>query len=511
MDRVFQVTVISAGGTVQIPCAEGERLFDALVDAGILIPADCGGVGICGKCIVQFIAGAPAATEADRHVFAQDTQKGMRLACMAHLKGDAVVKISLGREDFSALSSYAPVRQPVRGRGCVAAVDIGTTTIAVAVLGPDGDVRATATGTNSQRRLGADVLSRIQAANAGKRALLKELVRADVAALLNEAMQRADVRTIARAAIAANTAMGHLFMGYDVKMLGVAPFTSAHLAAVFAPLKDLLPQAACDCEAVLLPGISAFVGADVVAGLCHSGVCDSDALTMYVDLGTNAEMALGNRHKLICTSAAAGPAFEGAGISCGVGSVPGAIFSAKWQGRGVRCETIEGRPPVGICGTGVIALMAELVANGVVDETGRLQAMYEAEGFPVAQGPGGEEILLTQRDIRQIQLAKSAIRTGIALLIAQYGAAAADIGRVCLAGGFAGSLIPQQAVAIGLLPQAFLRKTEFVGNGALGGAALCAAQPQVLEKMQALAASAQEMRLAEQPAFSALFLQHMSF
>ena len=187
------------------------------------------------------------------------------------------------------------------------------------------------------------------------------------------------------------------------------------------------------CPATLLPGISTYVGADIAAGIYSCGMASQEETSLLIDLGTNGEMAIGNKDRILVTSTAAGPAFEGGNISWGMGSVQGAVCSVQIEDGKASCRTIGEQPPLGLCGTGVVETAAELVRSGLVDETGLLDEEYE-DGFCLGETPAGEKILFTQKDVREIQLAKSAVRAGLETLLLRYGTDAAGIHKVYLAG-----------------------------------------------------------------------------
>ena len=234
---------------------------------------------------------------------------------------------------------------------------------------------------------------------------------------------------------------------------------------------------------------------------------------MLIDLGTNAEMAIGNKDRILCTSAAAGPAFEGGNISCGVGSIPGAICDAAADplSRAIRFQTIADAPACGICGTGVIALTSELLAMGLLDETGLLDEGYFDDGYPLGTGLNGEPLAFTQKDIRELQLAKAAVRAGVETLLMRYGVEAEEVERVYLAGGFGKNLPADKALAIGMLPPEFAGKLCAVGNSALSGALLCLTNSNAKAEIDHVLEIATEINLSADPVFSERFMGEMYF
>ena len=396
------------------------------------------------------------------------------------------------------------------------ALDLGTTTIA-ARLFSGREVLAEVTRRNSTRIYGADVISRIQAAVSGNALRMKKLLEKDildcVSSLIDansagdEPLPAPENNGPTKIVIAGNTTMEHLLFSYSCRGLGQFPYTPAHKGFTRAswPEKDV--------ELVFLPGISAFVGADIVAGLYACGMERAEKMRLFIDLGTNGEMVLGNRDRLAACSAAAGPAFEGGNISCGMGSLPGAICSAKPDpsGKALTVRTMKNEEPLGLCGTGAVEVLAALLDMGIVDETGLLDEQYFAEGYPVAPCPSGE-IVLTQKDIRELQLAKAAIRAGAESLLAGMRLAWRDLDEILLAGSFGDSLSPEKAVRIGLLPEEVLGKVKAAGNTSLLGAQLYAADEKAgNEAIRHILDVSEEIGLAQNEVFQENFLKQMDF
>ena len=233
-------------------------------------------------------------------------------------------------------------------------------------------------------------------------------------------------------------------------------------------------------------------------------------ICLFLDLGTNGELAIGNRERLLVTSTAAGPAFEGGNISIGMGSVPGAISKITSREGKLYPETIGGKKPIGICGTGVIELCSELLKNGIMDHTGLLQSDYFDEGYPIDQ-EDGKQLRFLQKDIRELQLAKAAIRAGIELLIKSYGCTYEAISKVYLAGGFGFVLPIEKSVHIGLLPKQLEKRMVAIGNSSLAGAVRYTIDPDFPARLDKLAGMAQEIHIANQEEFQELYIQHMNF
>lgn len=358
---------------------------------------------------------------------------------------------------------YSGNRRPVT-------VDIGTTTIAMQLHDQDGRVADCYAQVNPQVKYGADVLSRIEAAKEPEVALkLQKMVLEVLGQGLKkfECLLEEDERFLV--VIAANTTMTYLLMGYDTKELGQAPFEAKHL--------DYIHTEVCGEECLICPGLSAFVGGDIVAGILACDMWQKEELTLLIDLGTNGEMVLGNRNRMIACATAAGPAFEG-GVNRGV-----------W-------------------GADMIRLLAKLLDEGIMDETGLLSDTYFDTGVLVG------DVCVTQESIRAIQLAKGAIRAGIEILVREYGIDFSDIDKVVLAGGFGYHLEPKAAARIGLLPDELVDKTIAGGNTALTGARKVA-HVYLSEGDSCFGKYEKELvqvlNLAQRPEFEELYLGYLDF
>ncbi len=352
--------------------------------------------------------------------------------------------------------------------------DVGTTTIAMLLYGADGTVESRYVCVNPQTAYGADVLSRISAAKepeaAGK-------MRGQVLGALEEGITKFS-RLLGEGealqlVLAANTAMVYLLMGWDTEPLGRAPFYAEHTQAC----ETVIAGAPC----FVFPGVSAFVGGDIVAGMYACGMEESEEVVLLLDLGTNGEMALGNCRRRIACAAAAGPAFEG-GVNKGV-----------W-------------------GADMISLLAALRREGAMDQTGLLRPEYFEKGVRVGN------VTVTQQAIRSVQLAKAAIAVGIATLLDQYGITAGEVDKVVLAGGFGYYLDPSAAAGIGLLPQELAGGAVTGGNTALTGALLAGCEllggesaGGLVKKLERLAAGTEVVNLALRPEFQEKYVQAMEF
>ena len=341
-----------------ISVSSHENLLRTLKSKGHYLPAICGGRGSCGKCAVRLVSGSLDVSDADRKRFSQEElDKGWRLACTAFPSGEIRVEIpDTGEQHFSIVSSFTETDIATRKRDAEyvpigskeesfygIAVDIGTTTIDMVLLEVHtGKIIARHAVVNKQREFGADVISRIQSANDGNLSVLSGSVRKQIdegiAALCSQA--QISSKDICKVVITGNTTMLHLLLGLSCNTLGKAPFTPVTLDMVFMQYREIC-NGDLSCEVIVLPGISTYVGADITAGIYFTELHQSTAPAMLVDIGTNGEMVLVNKGKILCTATAAGPAFEGGNILWGTGSVPGAISHVQYNNGIFAVQTIE--------------------------------------------------------------------------------------------------------------------------------------------------------------------------
>ena len=427
------------------------------------------------------------------------------------------------------------------------AIDIGTTTLAAELISlTDGICLKTASSVNHQRAYGADVISRIRAAASGDAEKLRESILKDVRDLAETLLagQDENVLNVSKIVIAGNTTMIHLLLGYSCVGLGAAPFTPVNLAPEDMTWGELngeyeetresgdakesgVARDGSDArehgyvrecghtginqttKVQIMPGISAFVGGDITAGMMGCGM-RPDKCEMLIDIGTNGEMVLAAGDHFLVSSVAAGPAFEGGNISCGMPGVPGAVCRAVLFGKNnMVTKTIGNKPAIGLCGTGIIDVMYELVRHHIVDTQGILGEPWFEKGFPVVPG----KIYFTQEDIRQVQMAKAAICAGLEVLLQKSNISYEQIKKVYVAGGFGMGLVMEKALGIGLLPIGLRGKLTPVGNSALEGAARCLTHSKESSDMQPqeIAAISHEINLADTPEFQELYLKHMQF
>ncbi len=411
------------------------------------------------------------------------------------------------------------------------ALDLGTTTIAASLIDLESGIRLAAAGSlNPQREFGADVVARLAAACTSADALhrMARLVNGELERLAKVVLAAAGASTesLATVAIAGNPAMEHLLLGLPVESLAFPPYRPLFSAGKTVTTADLGWQTEVDAYIFPLPG--GFVGGDLVAFLYGTGVTGYRSPVtshrLFLDLGTNGEIALTAGGKIYATSAAAGPAFEGGNLTCGMAALPGAVSGIAIADDKVRLTVIDGGTPAGICGSGVIETIAGLLAAGVLDATGRLLPAVEVSSNLANRliSRNGEtafllyrdaerEVVLTQGDIRQVQLAKGAIRAGMEVLFERSCIHHDAVQEVVLTGSFGASLTPAALKNVGIFPEMMVKISSFVRDGALAGVEHAIRTPGGFGAVDDLAAALRVIPLSGTPAFEKHFLEQMNF
>ena len=408
------------------------------------------------------------------------------------------------------------------------AVDVGTTTVVGYLVDlASGEQIGQASAMNEQAAFGADVISRIEHSLAGGAAALQASVVGVINRLLEQACKEADaqVADVCELVVVGNTCMHHLLLGLPVDQLAAMPFTPVTSSALHLPARELGLAGQAAARLYALPIVAGFVGADAVAVMLATRLVHGDSLRVAIDIGTNGEVMAAWRGQVVACSTAAGPAFEGAKISQGMRAAAGAIDRVRLAPE-VVVHTMGGGPARGLCGSGLIDAVAELVKLGVVEENGRLlskealppgvppavaQRLLSWEGQPaflLAQGEAGP-VLLTARDVREAQLAKAALAAGLAILLDELGARPADIAALLLAGAFGNYIDRQSAVAVGLVPALPEGKIQPVGNAAGMGARLALTSVRLRQEAEALAARVRHVELSSRSDFYERFTDAM--
>lgn len=484
-------------------CETGLRLSDVLALWGeVRFP--CGGHGRCGKCRVTVKGAVSPVTQEERQLLsAQELAEGVRLACRTYLEGDCQITTEASAKAH-VLGSSAPLSaaHPL----CKAygvAVDVGTTTLAANLYASDGSLLAQAACVNPQATWGSDVISRIGAALEGHARALAQKVRQGIDGLLKELASQAGipVEAVDAMVITGNTAMLYLLTQTDPDCLSHGPFQADRLFGEWLTGAQL--ELSCPQAQVYLPRcFGAFVGADIATALLASGITQEKGTRLLADIGTNGEIALWDRGELLCCSTAAGPAFEGAGLSMGMPSLDGAIDHVAVEDGVLKAHVLGEGKAVGICGSGVVDALAGLLELEQMDETGLLDPQPAVIR---------DDVVLTQKDIRAVQLAKSAIAAGILTLVETRGLSLSQVDELAIAGGFGSYLDVRSAGCIGLIPQELASKVRVLGNAALRGAAMLLLDQTLIEPCEEWTRQAKLVELMASPQFTQAYTECMFF
>jgi uncharacterized 2Fe-2S/4Fe-4S cluster protein (DUF4445 family) len=525
--------------------------MEALVSAGFLLRSDCGGKGRCGKCLVRTTAGTAetlgAAGEAELNALGVDRiGQGYRLACCARVLGDAAVEVpeesllaaEVVEKGLPLLLSKLEARQGASSHHGSSrygiAVDLGTTTIAVYLCDlHNGAITGSTSARNPQAIFGDDVISRISAVRTDPETLPRlqtmALSAIDWAASALCNRWGIDPTSVGEMVAVGNSTMVHLLLGEDPSSIGVFPYTPRfsedQIVAAGSVGLHFNPAA----RLRTLPLISGYLGADIISAALAADLSDTPAGTLLADVGTNGEIICLTGNGLAATSCATGPAFEGATIRHGMQATSGAVDSVHFN-RDTGCldytliqrDPGRPRPPAGICGSGVIAAVAELLRAGILSRSGSFNAgcgspclrpgengVLEFEIVPAGTHPSRRSITLTQADVRAVQLAKSALRTGIDLLCRENGMSRPR--KILLAGAFGSFINRLDALTLGMFPEVEADAIEVVGNAAGAGAVLALLREDYFTRAREMARATQVLDLAAHPDFQTTFVAALSF
>lgn len=516
----IQATVITENGKKIIKCDSSLTVLDIIKLSGQTFSAPCGGNGRCGKCKVKITGSVTGPSAQEKSMLTSDEiASGIRLACMTKPLNDITISILCNKSYDMSKESYE--KQPVfhqNLRNVGIAADIGTTTVAVYFYDLDTGTRLDIkSGANAQASYGADVISRIGYCISNENGL--KLLQKVLVDQLNEyivsfcAENNVEKETVVSAVIAGNTAMEHILAGISPAGLAQSPFTPATLFGTEIQAKSLGLNINEDAQVYFTPCISAFVGGDITAGLLACGFDQAEQTTLFVDIGTNGEMALHHRGKIYCCSVAAGPAFEGAHIKYGAAGIPGAIRSVELVNGQISVQTIQNKKPTGICGSGLIDAVSVMLKTGVLDETGRIH-----DGNSVTEKDGQRNFLIdppsgisvTQKDIREVQLAKSAVAAGIEVLHKTALITYNQVQTVYISGSFGAHLCPENACKIGLLPNKLLPLIKPIGSTAGAGVSLIL-RSRATKRLENILKKCVPVPLSANPYFEEKFIENMHF
>ncbi len=517
-----------------IECREEENLLEVLLGAGVFVDNPCNGKGICGKCKVRVCSGKVSGMtpSEERLLKPEETAEGIRLSCMTEVTGDAEIElISKERKHEVLTKGYMPEfeRDSFDG-GYGVIIDIGTTTVVTALIDlKTGAELANASMINAQKRYGLDVLTRItyeyEHPDRGIRELQQAIV-SSVNGMIKETCEEAGVERgeIREIDVAANCTMMHMLLGVDARSIGKSPYKPEFTEAKELLAGDIGIEAAEDARLYCLPQVSAYIGADIVAGTYVCELQKEKGNVLFIDIGTNGEIVLASRGRLLCCSCAAGPALEGMNISSGMRAAEGAIEDVRITEQGIRLDVIGGQDPAGLCGSGILAVVKELLRTGIVKKSGvfvkkekldKQDYRYPMLGlngtkreFILCKEP---KLLVTQGDVRQVQLAKGAVLSGFRALLAKAGIGMEDLDKVMIAGQFGAHLPADSLTGTGILPREVEGKLVYVGNSSKTGAYMTLMSGKVKREVEALAGEMEYMELAETENYERIFAESMIF
>jgi len=527
----FKITFRPDNSTVTLP--QGSKLIQAAEKAGIILNTPCGGQGKCEKCAVII-----------------EPDKKQVLACQHIIKQDLTITIpetsrffeqQILTEGLESAEKIIPdiYRQYLEKSKTTnvlgIALDIGTTTVVAKLIDMKKGNAITVQGRpNPQAKFGDDVISRIHFAETqnGLEQLQKLIIEC-TNSIIENLCQKASVKPqeVFEICVVGNTTMNHLFLGLPVKQLGQAPYKAHSLDAHDISPKELGLKINPEGKIHTVENIAGFVGSDTTAVAQATGISHAEQVTLAVDIGTNGEIILGTAKNLYAASCAAGPALEGARISCGSPAMKGAIRSVSLNKDDIELEVIGDVNPRTICGSGVIDVICVLLEMGILEKTGRLLKPEKLKtvlpekilsrlimknnqpAFLLAkyEKPHQPDVIFTQEDIRQVQLAKAAVRTGITILQNKLSIKDSDIKQVFLAGAFGNYIKKTSALRISLLPKIPPENIKFVGNAAATGAQMVLLSQSCRKKANLLTRKIKYIEIANEKKFTDIFTDSMIF
>lgn len=492
--RTVSVKLVPLGKVIQT--REGTPLIDILHEYGVEFP--CGGKGSCGKCRVKVLEGE---IKTDSHHLENlqklDLGADWRLACLSECSGDLVLEV--GQYETIIKADETPF-EFVPGKGLGIAIDLGTTTLVCQLLDlSTGKILAVETALNPQKKFGSDLISRLESALRGDREEMVTMIRHQIGEMIQK-LCRGISESVEKVVIVGNTVMQHFFCDYDIQALSYYPFESRNLGARRYEQGEL-DWVIHSRSITFYPSIGSFVGSDILAGILATGMHQKESHTLLIDLGTNGEIVLGNRHRLLCASTAAGPAFEGARITMGMQATTGAISSVHSHDKEWHYHVIGNVEATGLCGSGLIDVVAQLLEDGIIGEFGEI---FSGEDKIQLTG----SVVLTQKDIQEFLLAKSAIASGVKILMSILSVAEDEIDRIYIAGGFGSFMNLENVQKTGML-EFSPNKMHQLGNSALLGAKMFLFEDASVP--ETILSITEHVNLESEPGFQDLYIRNLSF
>jgi len=504
-------------------------ILEFLREKNIHIDAACNGLGVCGKCKIKLESTDVSISE--RKLLGEENIKsGYRLACMHSIdevdKEFILKSFESGKKPDSIVltESFTPkiIHTNIQEKYGIA-IDIGTTTVAMELIDlKNAKIISKVADVNSQVKFGFDVMSRIAFTLENPEGLstLQKSIVDTLNMLINKLLDESKIKRedIAELAVSANTTMCHILFGESVESLGKFPFLPGFTEVKRVCAKDIGIDI--DATLITLPHISGFLGSDIVSGVYASGICDDkEKNILFIDIGTNGEMLLKTDNNLLATSCAIGPALEGMNISCGIRAGIGAIDDFYIDEADISYTTIGNTDPIGICGSGVLSMVRELLKSGFINKMGAIdkKCLDSNHSFIKADDSGkpfikiNDNLYFTAKDIRQVQLAKGAILSGIRALIQKAGIETCDITRVCIAGQFGKYISMDSFFGVGLLHKEFEGKVEYLGNTSLTGAYMALLDKNAIDYMTEISVETEYFELSKLEEYEKIFAKALRF
>ncbi len=467
-----ELTIHTPDADLHMPARSGDLLAEIILAAGIIFDRPCAGMGKCGKCKVEVHGELSPLTDAEKeHLSREEINQHLRLACQARILGDVEVTVQAGAVHTDKIFGAKVDARKLRG-DLGLAIDLGTTTVgAFLVTLAECRVHAGYAVLNQQVCFGAEIISRLAAAVSGQTQELKSLAEKSIHdAVAGLKPGKAVKDRIRRAVVVGNTAMHHLALGLPVSNLVRIPFQPHSLDTMDAEHGFLGKHFNENIPVRFPPVIGGFVGSDALACILYFGFENEREPSATVDIGTNGEIMLTNGDRIMVASTAAGPAFEGVNISCGMRALPGAITSAHLAENGdLKLDTIGGVQARGIAGSGLLSLVRLFIKTGHIDRSGRILAPESRKHNQIELAPG---VYISQNDIREVQKAKGAIRAALDTLLKQESLKPEKLRRLILTGSFGGQIQVEDALELGIIPPVPEEIVHSIPNGAGMGAAL---------------------------------------
>lgn len=518
---------------------EDSNLLEILLDNDILIENPCNGKGTCYKCKVKVQSNETISLsdEEKKVLNSEEIASGIRLACLCNINKNTEIEVeTLTKETKHRVLSSGSIpsfKKEFRTSGYGLAVDIGTTTIVLTLVDlRSGEQLISSTRINSQKQYGLDVLTRITYEyNNPEDGInkLQNVIINDLNEMIIEVCENAkvDKNEIIEIDVAANTTMLHMLLGIDARSIGRSPYKPVFIEAQTLKAKDIGLSLSDKAILYCLPSVSSYVGADIVAG---TYVCEltKKENTLFIDIGTNGEIVLVSKNKIICCSCAAGPALEGMNISSGMRAAEGAIEDISINEEQINITTIGNVSPQGLCGSGILSAIKELLRVGIVKKSGAfikkesldvndyrnkyIRMNENKREFVIQEKKDKEiEIIVSMNDVRQVQLAKGALLSGFMALLNKANLKMSDVNEVIVAGAFGSHLSVDILVGTGILPKIVEDKISYVGNSSSAGAYMSLMSKQVKKEIEELASKIEYLELAETEDYERLFTKCLIF